>query len=340
MGPVKAMSGSSSARASFGATAEHDSSSNSARPVLPPEIEEYFLPVRGTGNEVIYRPALLGTARVHFVSTRQDVDRWDEVTMLRIVDNEVPDGLWNDADEWDEDDLPTLENHPEEDGAFQGLPPDLSQKRSYSRWETELKDYLYRNRRLSIWCCKALDATSKPDESESDFRIRLRHAAREERDLQVEKLRGKYASKFQTLTGQIQRAEQKVEREESQKSQKQMSAGISVLTAGALFGRKLTSAANVSRAGTAIRSAGSVAKEKEDIRHAREQLDSLRDRYQDLDAEVESEVLKIQDMFDPDLMELTQDEIKLRKTDVNVQKVVLVWLPHTPGRSGELDRAF
>ena len=66
----------------------------------------------------------------------------------------------------------------------------------------------------------------------------------------------------------------------------------------------------------------------------------MRDRYKDLDTEVESEVLKIQDMFDPDLMELTQDEIKLRKTDINVQKVVLVWLLHTPGRSGELSRAF
>ena len=342
MGPVKAMSGSSSGRASFGAKAEQDSSGNSARPVLPPEIEEYFLPVRGAGNEVVYRPALLGTASVHFVSSKRDVDRWDEVTMLRIVDNELPDAIWDDANEWDEDDLPTLENHPEENSVFQSLPSELSQKRSYSRWETELKDNLYRNRRLSIWCCKALDATSRADESESDFRIRLRHAAREERDLQVEKMRGKYASKFQTLTGQIQRAEQKVEREQSQKSQKQVSAGISVLTslAGALFGRKLTSAANVSRAGSAIRSAGSLAKEQEDIRHAREQLDSLRDRYQDLDTEVESEVLKIQDMFDPDLMELTQDEIKLRKTDINVQKVVLVWLPHTPGRSGELSRAF
>ena len=218
----------------------------------------------------------------------------------------------------------------------------MSQKKAYSKWESDLKDFLYRGRRLPIWCCPALDATSKAGESESDFRIRLRHAAREERDLQVEKLRSKYASKFQTLTGQIQRAEQKVEREKSQKSQKTMSAGISVLSslAGALFGRKLTSAANVSRAGSAIRSAGSLAKEAEDIRHAKEQLDSLLERHQDLDAEVESEVQRIQDLFDPDLMELTQDEVKLRKTDINVQRVVLVWLPYCLDRSGNLERAF
>lgn len=342
MAPIKALDGASSVRATYGASAEKETADADARPVLPPDIEEYFLRVRGSDDGLVYKPALLGEARVHFVSSKQDVDRWDEVTLLRVVDGEVPDDLWHEADEWDEDDLPTLETRPEAQAAFRSLVSDLSQKKAYSKWESDLKDFLYRGRRLPIWCCPALDATSKAGESESDFRIRLRHAAREERDLQVEKLRSKYASKFQTLTGQIQRAEQKVEREKSQKSQKTMSAGISVLSslAGALFGRKLTSAANVSRAGSAIRSAGSLAKEAEDIRHAKEQLDSLLERHQDLDAEVESEVQRIQDLFDPDLMELTQDEVKLRKTDINVQRVVLVWLPYCLDRSGNLERAF
>ncbi|MCR9201982.1 MAG: ATP-binding protein [Planctomycetaceae bacterium] len=340
MDPVKNQVAASGG-ATFGMTAEKEGP-DSERPVLPPEIEEYFLPLSGSVEGLQYRPALLGQSRVHFVSSKYDIDRWDEVTLLAATGDDIPPDLWTEADEWDEDDFPELESEPESEAAWRDLATALTSKKSYSKWSSLLKDYLYRNRRLHIWSCKPLDETSRHDESESDFRIRLRHAAREERDLRVEKMRSKYASRFRTLADQIRRAEQKVEREKSQKSQKTMSAGISVLTsiAGALFGRKLKSVTNVSRAGTAMRSAGSVAKEAEDVRHAEEALAALHERHRDLDNEVEDEVLKIQDLFDPDLMELKQEEIKPRKSDISVERVVLVWLPYTSDGNGLRDRAF
>lgn len=342
MEPLKQESPQSGSGATFGLKAEKEDSNEAARPVLPPEIEEYFFPVRRADDGLFYRPALLGKARVHFVSTRQDVDRWDEVTLLQVTGDDVPPDLWHEADEWDEDDFPQLENEPEADAGFRNLAADLTQKKAYSKWESSLKDFLYRNRRLPIWTCPALDATSHDTESESDFRIRLRHAAREERDLQVEKLRSKYASKIRTLEDQIRRAEQKIEREKSQKSQKTVSAGLSVLTsiAGAIFGRKVRSVTNVSRAGTAIRSASSIRKEAEDVRHAEEALSVLLERHRDLNAEIEDEVHMIQDKFDPDLMELSQDEVKPRKSDVNVEQVVLVWLPYSVDSTGVAERAF
>ena len=339
MEPLK-LTGAAGGAATFGMTAEKEGP-DSPRPVLPPEIDEVFLPVTGSTDGLQYRPALLGQSRVHFVSSKYDVDRWEEVTLLAATGDDVTPDLWNEADEWDEEEL-HLDAEPEPDAAFRELAPALTSKRSYSKWSSLLKDFLYRHRRLHVWSCKALDATSREDESESDFRIRLRHAAREERDLRVEKMRARYASRFRTLDDRIRRAEQKVEREKTQKSQKTMSAGISVLQsiAGALFGRKLKSVTNLSRAGTAVRSANSVAKEAEDVRHAEEALEALHERHRELDREVEDEVLKIQDMFDPDLMELTQEEIKPRKSDISVERVVLVWLPYASDGSGLRERAF
>lgn len=333
-------------RATAGAFGDGDSTeaadTEQGRPVLPPGITEGFLPVTRRAQDLLYRPALLGSGQVHFVSSRDDVDRWDEVTMLRIARGEVPADLWHEADEWDEDDLPPIESEPESNARFAELPSELATKKSYGRWESAFKDYLYRNRRLPVWTCKALKSTSRADESEADFRIRLRHAAREERDLQVEKLRARYASKFRTLEDRIRRAEQKVEREKAQKSDKTMSAGISVLTsiAGALFGRKLRSVSNVTRAGSALRSAGSVRKEAADVRHAEEALEALVERHADLNAEVEAEVQIIQDRFDPDLMELDQKEIKPRKSEINVKAVQLVWLPFRIDHDGIAERAF
>jgi hypothetical protein len=195
---------------------------------------------------------------------------------------------------------------------------------------------------MMVFSCPDLKERSQADESESDFRIRLRHASREARDLQVGKLRAKYASKFRTLADQTRRAEQKIEREKSQKPQQTVSAGISILTsiAGALFGRKLGSTSNVSKAGTAIRSAGRVSREAEDIRQAEETLQALNKNRNDLDAEVESEVQTIQDKYDPDLLELKNKEIRPRKSDLSIERVVLVWLPYTVDQHGDAARAF
>lgn len=342
MAPWHASAGAVEYTASFGLTAESDESAEEGRPVLPPEIEEWFVPSRRSADSLHYRPALLGRARVHFISSKYDLDRWEEVTLLRVTGSRINADLWEDADEWDEDDFPELEQQPDGDATWGELASELTQKKSYTRWSSALKDFLYRNRRVTLFRCTALKEQSTVDESEADFRIRLRHAAREARDLKVGKLRAKYASKFRTLEDRIQRAEQKVEREKAQKTEKQISAGVSILTsiAGAIFGRKLGSAANVSRAGTAIRSAGRVSRESDDIRHAQETLESLMEKRADLDAEVEAEVRLIQDKFDPDLLELKEDEIRSRKGDLSIEQVVLVWLPYSRDENGDAVRQF
>lgn len=342
MAPLRETSSADTKQKTLTRSAAADTAQAGSRPVLPPDIEEYFFPVRESGVRLVYQPALLGQARVHFVSRKFDVDRWDEFTLLGTVEEKMPTDPWQEADVWDEEDLPELEDEPVDEAQFRAFPAPLAKKRSYSKWKTALKDILYRNRRLPVWRCPALKETSRADESESDFRIRLRHAAREERDLQVEKLRAKYASKFRVLKNQIRRAEQRVEREKTQKSQKTVSAGLSVLTsiAGALFGRKLGSVSNVTRTGSAIRSAGSAYKESTDVRHAEEALQDLHDRHRELNEVVEEEVRQIQDQFDPDLMELNLEEIKPRKTDIEVEQVVLVWLPFSVDSTGIAERAF
>ena len=342
MAPWHAASAAKSGGATFGMQAESGDAGEAARPVLPPEIEEFFLPTRRRHDDLIYRPALLGVARIHFVSAKLDVDRWDDVTLLRLAGEEISPDLWEEADEWDEEEFPELRQEPDGDAVWRNLPSELTQKKQYSGWSAALKDYLYRNRRLTVIRCPALKDRSGPDESESDFRIRLRHAAREARDLQVGKLRAKFASKFRTLEDQRRRAEQKIEREKSQKRQQTVSAGVSILTsiAGALFGRKLRSATNVSRAGTAIRSAGRISRESDDIRHAEETLEAVIEKRTELDAEVEAEVQLIQDKFDPDLLELKEQELRPRKSDISVEQLVLVWLPCTIDEHGEIARAF
>jgi hypothetical protein len=317
-------------------------SSQSSRPVLPPGIPEFFLPASIPSDRYFYRPALVGQARVHFVDARKDVDCWDVVTLIRLAGDSVAAEPWDEADEWDEPDL-VLSAAPEGGTAtFRDVPPELAQKKSYSSWGTSLKNALYRNRRLTLFLSEELSLASGAQETEAEFRVRLRQLAREERDLQVEKLRRKYATKMKTLADKIQRAEQKIQREKSQQSSKTVSAAVTFGTSilGALMGRKPLSAANMSRAGSVIRSASSAAGEVADVKRAEEQYESLVQEQQELESLVNVESRQITDQFDPAVMPLTALEITPRKADTIVDQVALLWLPWIETDSGTMERAF
>lgn len=317
--------------------------SQPTRPVLPPGIAEFFLPAHIQADRFVYRPALLGQTRIHFIDAKNGIDLWDPVTLIRLGGDSIPADPWLEADEWDEADVPQLLPEPEfGDATFRELPTELTQKKSYTGWTTAIKNHLYRDRKLVVFTCEELKQTSQPGESESDFRIRLRHAAREERDRLVEKLRRKYATKFGTLDDKIRRAEQKIEKEKQQKSQKTLSTAVNFGTSilGALFGRKLGTSTNVTRAGSVIKSATNMASESTDIRIAEEQYAALLQEREALNATVEGEANEIVHQFDTDVMKFDSLEISPRKTDTAVDRIALLWLPFVDDGAGNMHRAF
>ena len=158
----------------------------------------------------------------------------------------------------------------------------------------------------------------------------------------MEKLRRKYATKFGTLDDKIRRAEQKIEKEKQQKSQKTLSTAVNFGTSilGALFGRKLGTSTNVTRAGSVIKSATNVATESNDIRIAEEQYAALLQEREALNATVEGDANEIVHQFDTDVMKFDSLEISPRKTDTAVDRIALLWLPYVDDGAGNMHRAF
>jgi hypothetical protein len=311
------------------------------RPVLPPEVTERFAARRANlpqGASVLYRPALLGSARVHFAQAASGVDVWQDVSLLVPIDESLPSDVWAEAEDRSED-APELESQPDAGAKFAALPGELSRPKRYSELGTALKDLLYRNRKLKIFKCAALKETSKVDESEADFRVRLSHGGREQRDAQVEKLRQKYAPKIATLDERIRKAQIKVEKEKSQASQQTMntmfSFGASIL--GAVFGRKLASTANVTRAASSMRQAGKIMRERQDISDAAEGVEVLQQQLADLNSQFETETETLQAGLAPDSLSIEEVLIQPKKADISVQQVSLVWLPWIVRMDGALE---
>ena len=301
------------------------------RPAVPPEARETFIAPatsRPAGARLLYRPALVGSADLHFVNAKAQIDLWKSASYVAPLEQDRGPDAWDGADLFQEA-LPGSAEGPEAGAHFAELPARATDARSYSTWEKAFKTHLYQEGALTLYRSAALKLSSEPGETEADFRVRLRQAARERRDGDVERLRKKYAPKLAALQERVRKAEQRLDRErsqyDSQKLQTTISVGATVL--GALFGRRVASVGTVGRATTAVRGVGRAAREKEDVERAQRDITALRQQLADLEAEFQRESGALEALADPLAIDLTEDVIRPRKTDITINRVALHWLP-------------
>jgi hypothetical protein len=287
----------------------------------------------------VYRPALVGSARVHFVDAKADIDQWQTITVAAPLGNDIAGDVWETAAHSRGYECGA---QPETGASFAQAPAVLSRAKSYAAWHKALAAWLYRSQRLRLWNCAELKAMSPPGTSEADFRIQLQQRLRERRDAGVDKLRKRYASKIATLENQIRRAEERVAREKSQLGQQTLQTTISVGSSilGAILGRKLASRTNVTGAASAARSAGRAAREQQDVRRAEEELNVLRGKLADLEAEVQREVASLESAASVDRLLLEEYPVRPRKSDISVSKVFVAWLPWSTNADGRAEPAF
>jgi hypothetical protein len=304
------------------------------RPVLPPEIREVFLPVRtplGAG-QLVYEPALLGSADMHFVDTRKGLAADQAIMLLAGIEPMSQQADWMEARvlELSPD---RLETEPQADGQFAAIPSSLAQAKNLKTWQQSLAAHLYRTQRYELLKSANLGEFSRPGESERDFRIRIAERSREERDRQVEKLREKYASKMRAAEERVRRSEEAVDREAQQASSAKLDSAISfgATILGAVLGRKKLSSTNVGRAATTARGMSRASKQVDDVRRAETRLLDHQQELEDLERQIEDETRHLGDRFDPLLEKLESIELKPRRRDINVRLLALAWVP------GELD---
>jgi hypothetical protein len=314
-----------------------------AHPVLPPGIHETFIVTRPLLGKVklLYRPGLMGTARVRFLQAAAGIDETRDINVFLSAVGEVLPTIWDDALVSQDDEL-EQQAEGDDQGGFATLPADLSRAKTYTELQSALRDHLFRTQKLQLWKCVELKEVSKPAESEGDFRARITHSVREGRDLQVEKLRAKYAPKLAGLQEQLRKAYQRVDKQKSQASQQTFSAAVNIGTSilGAVFGRKLTSATNISKAATTIRSASRVAGERQDVAQAEETADAVQQRIDDLNGQFQNEANALIDGASADSMKLDEIVVTPKKTDITIVQLMLAWTPWSTNADGTAQEAW
>jgi hypothetical protein len=320
------------------------SAKGGARPMLSPDVPQHFVPLRGTkpeGSELVYAPMLLASSQIRFSDSNSGIDITQDKTVL------VPIAEGSVAVDWDkaiaaELTVADLERDPEGDAQFLALPAGAGKAKSYADWTKDFGGWLFRTQKFELFRSPSTKDVSQPGESERNFRVRLQQTGREQRDKRAEALRQKYASKIAILQDRMRRAELAKEKQQAEARSSQVQAAISVGASilGAFLGRKTISASNIGRATTAIRSAGRVMKESNDVGAAEENVAALQQQLADLDAQFKSESDALSATMDPLNEKLETISIKPTKSNIAVKLVTLAWTPHWRDAKGSLTPAW
>jgi hypothetical protein len=314
------------------------------RPVLPPDIPQYYLPVRGSrpdGTSLVYNPMLLGAGSVRFADAKAGVDVTQDAVFLTPVTGEAIPVNWEGATEVKVS-VDDLEKSPQEPARYAELPAIAGKVKSYDGWSRDFANWLYGNQKLELFLRPGSKECSKPGETERDFRIRLQQTARQERDQWADQLRKKYAPKTAALQERLRRAQQAVEREQEQVKQQGLQAAVSLgatlLTA--FLGRTAVSTSTLGRATTAARGAGRILKERQDVGRAEETVEALQKQLADLEAEFNSEMAAFEAKAEPLTERLETLALRPKKTNVAVRLVALVWVPGWQDAQGKVTPAW
>jgi len=296
------------------------------RPVLPPDVPEFFIADAPASGPPAYRPALLGVARLHYVEKKAGVDYWETLAVFRPIGDEVPADVWEGGKNLTGR-IPILDRSPAPGATFAELPAAMARAKNYADWTRALKNHLYRDRRLTIWTCPELKAYGRPEETARDFRARLAQAARERRDAEVEKLRASFGPRRSALEAKLRAAHEGLEREREQASRSGWDAAVSFGTSvlDAFTGRKTWTKTKVAKAGAAAKAASKALRERDQVGSAQERLDALNAQYVDLEVEFQAELEHIKATRSPEMLQLAPLELTPRKADVTVDQVVLAW---------------
>lgn len=300
-------------------------------PVVPGSISPDFLQrdiTTQNRTETVYLPYILSKSQILFSDRKAKIDVDKAAMFLAPVSSEAIPVNWETSFEV-EVDFNRVSKNTIQGIKFADLPGAGRDSKNYVSWENDLKEFLYNNYPLEILRSNILNEQSKPGESERDFRIRLTQVSRETKDLQVQKLKDKYQAKLTGIENKIKTAEDKIVREQAQSSQQTLqtaiSAGATIL--GALLGRKSFSTTTISRAGSTMKSASKILKEKKDVTMSKETLENLKSQFDELEKSLQNEIDDLNLKYDISTESFENIKIRPQKTNIFIKYFNLVWVP-------------
>ena len=321
------------------ASAGTDRNISRQRPLLVASISQKFWPLEvelHPGDRLFYRPALLGTGKLHFVRASYQLDHWREVAVLQPIPAQLPEPIWESAQAVDR--VPELQDHPAvhgeeiEEPEYEALATGLAREKNYKSWRANLKNTLYRTESCVLWHCELLDEYSRPAEAEAAFRLRITQQVREKRDAAKHAVREKYEKRLTRARQRLRKAEEDLQ---LQRSQFWTRTAELVWTVADVFLNRHRRSRRRPSSG-----ARQAMRERGEQSRAQLRLEARQEDWEDLRNALDGELEQIESDYDPGNLQLDRLQLPPRKSDILTDQVILVWLPWVKAKDGVLKKGY
>ena len=269
----------------------------------------------------IYTPTLGAKAKVGFFNLSRGIDEQEEMILSLPLRVEDRDPLWEEADK-DSVDFNRFPSKAPQGAKLRKVPSFILQDRGLRATEKALSDMLYREKKLELYRIKSPKMESKTNESLGDFKVRVQDDINDKKEEAIEKLKEQYAKKEATLSTRLQRAMEKVEKEESDVSSKTTD---TIISAGMAIFSALLGKSSSAKIGSTLSKGSRVLKEKGDVSRAQKRVDEVQEQIDELGYELEDKIDALDEEFKLDEESIETFAIKPRRSDVVIDKVSVVW---------------
>jgi len=321
-------------------------------PQLPSSVRQAFLPVRVPLQEalnrlagqrnvpmrllaeaqtfLVYEPALLGLATLHFAHTASRQTHTQEVACLLSVTDAGGPVDWSEGQA--RVSARDLGRSAEPEAFFAELPADLGSAGRLGALEKGFGDYLFYNSVLTLRYNPHLKLYSAPDETDKAFQRRCREAAEKARDAEAKKIRAQFQTRLDRLEEKLQSEERELEedrREYDARKQEELLTGAETVL-GMLTGRRARRGLS-----TTSRKHRMSQQAKADIKESEEAIRDLKEQIQELEEQLKQELQDLNERWNERIDQVEEIQVRPRRTDVQVNLFALAWLPRWEVMLGE-----
>ncbi len=293
------------------------------RPALPSTVLERFVAPVAVVPDLTYHPVVAGVADVRYTHGTYGIDVATRVVRAAEPTEGAVAVDWSDGEPLDLD-LDGVSDVPLEPAAFEAPAARLDAK-TWAEVEKDFARWIRSDRPLTLYRHKGLKLVSDADEDEAAFRVRVRHAAHEVRDAEVEKLRAAFDKKVATLGERARKAQQTVERHEQSAQSRKFDAVVQVGSTllGSFLGRRSPSATRLS---TALRSVNRASGGGSEVERAKETVGVIQGQIVGLEEDLAARLREVAaGVVDEEALETLP--VRAKSTDIAVRAVYLLWRP-------------
>ncbi len=223
-------------------------------------------------------------------------------------------------------------------GAVYRLPhADLSTTAWVRAAERDIKDWLTRNRTISLFKNPELKLHSRVGETREGFSARCADDATNRADAEMATLKDRFSTRIESVQGQLRTAELRVRDLTSDlesRRQQEILSGAGDLLSGLLGGRRRSP------------SLKGIASRRTQTKSAQDRLATAETKYTDkalsleqLEDDLATEILSLASEWDARAGRIETVEVGLEKDDVTIDEVRVVWIPMSAGPSSSRSMA-